>query len=57
MVFSGYRFARAAAERGVPVAAVNIGRTRADELLTVKIEADCGLVFEALSGQTEIKKA
>jgi len=57
MVFSGYRFARGAAERGVPVVAVNIGRTRADELLTVKIEADCGLVFEALSGQTEIKKA
>ncbi len=57
MVFSGYRFARGAAERGVPVAAVNIGRTRADDLLTVKIQADCGLVFEALSGQATIKNA
>jgi len=41
MVFSGYRFARAAAERGKPIAAVNLGRTRADELLAVKVAAPC----------------
>ncbi len=42
MVFSGFRFARGAAHRGVPVAAINLGRTRADDMLTVKVEADCG---------------
>jgi NAD-dependent SIR2 family protein deacetylase len=41
MVFSGYRFAREAARLGKPIAAVNLGRTRADDLLTLKIEADC----------------
>ncbi len=40
-VFSGFRFARLADERGIPIAIVNQGRTRADELATVKIDADC----------------
>ena len=31
MVFSGYRFVRRALERRVPVAAINVGRTRADD--------------------------
>jgi NAD-dependent SIR2 family protein deacetylase len=41
MVYSGFRFARAAAERGIPIAAVNLGRTRADDLLALKVEARC----------------
>jgi NAD-dependent SIR2 family protein deacetylase len=41
MVYSGYRFARAAAEAGKPIAAVNLGRTRADDLLTLKVAAPC----------------
>ena len=41
MVYSGYRFAQAAAQRGIPIAAVNIGRTRADDLLSLKIEERC----------------
>jgi len=41
MVYSGYRFALAAARRNLPIAAVNIGRTRADDLLTLKIEERC----------------
>ena len=41
MVYSGYRFARRAAERGIPLAAINLGRTRADALLDHKLEADC----------------
>jgi len=41
MVFSGYRFAAAAARDGKPIAAVNLGRTRADPLLTLKIEQSC----------------
>ena len=41
MVYSGYRFARAMAEAGKPVAAINIGRTRADDLLSVKVSDTC----------------
>ncbi|MBA5688720.1 NAD-dependent protein deacetylase [Rugamonas apoptosis] len=39
MVFSGYRFCRLAAESGKPVVALNIGKTRADDLLAFKVEA------------------
>ncbi len=41
MVYSGFRFVRAAADRGLPIAAVNLGRTRADDLLTLKVEEPC----------------
>lgn len=39
MVYSGYRFVRAAALAGKPVAAVTLGHTRADPLLTLKLDA------------------
>lgn len=45
MVWSGYRLVRAAVEAGKPVAAVNLGRTRADALLAFKLEAPCGEVL------------
>ncbi|QNA99962.1 NAD-dependent protein deacetylase [Massilia sp. Se16.2.3] len=38
MVFSGFRFCRMARAAGKPIAAVNLGITRADELLSLKIE-------------------
>ena len=41
MVYSGFRFVNAAAQAGKPVAAVNLGRTRADALLTLKVDAPC----------------
>lgn len=41
MVYSGYRFARMAHEAGLPIAILNRGRTRADELAGLKVEADC----------------
>jgi NAD-dependent SIR2 family protein deacetylase len=41
MVYSGYRFAEMAARVGKPIAAINIGRTRADEFLTLKVEQSC----------------
>lgn len=41
MVYSGFRFAQAAAHRRIPIAAVNLGRTRADDLLTLKVEERC----------------
>ena len=41
MVYSGFRFARRAHETGKPIAIVNRGTTRADDLATLKVEADC----------------
>jgi len=41
MVFSGYRFAREAAAAGKPIATVNLGRTRADDLVSLKIAQPC----------------
>ena len=41
MVLSGYRFARAMAEAGKPIAAVNLGKTRADDLLSLKVTQHC----------------
>jgi NAD-dependent SIR2 family protein deacetylase len=38
MVYSGFRFAQMAADAGKPIAAVNLGRTRADGLLALKVE-------------------
>jgi NAD-dependent SIR2 family protein deacetylase len=53
MVFSGYRFCLAAAEMGKPVALVNRGKTRADELAQLKIEGDCGDVLAGLVARME----
>lgn len=50
MVFSGYRFARRAAAAGKPIAIVNRGRTRADDLAALRIDADCGDILHHLSG-------
>ncbi len=47
MVYSGFRFARMASEAGLPIALLNRGRTRADELAGLKIEADAGEVLSA----------
>lgn len=37
-VFSGYRFVRKAAQRGVPVAVVNLGPTRGDPLVGLRVD-------------------
>ncbi|MRW89991.1 NAD-dependent protein deacetylase [Duganella sp. FT80W] len=39
MVFSGYRFAKLAAQANKPIAAINLGKTRADDLIGLKVEA------------------
>ena len=46
-VWSGYRFARRAAESGIPIAIVNLGPTRADSLASLKIDARCSEVLSA----------
>jgi NAD-dependent SIR2 family protein deacetylase len=48
MVYSGYRFAQAAALAGKPIAAVNLGRTRADALLTLKVSQPCSAALAFL---------
>ena len=42
MVYSGFRFVDAAARAGKPIAAVNLGRTRGDDLFQFKAEQACG---------------
>jgi NAD-dependent SIR2 family protein deacetylase len=41
MVYSGFRFVQAAMRAEIPIAAVNLGRTRADEFLSFKVEDRC----------------
>jgi NAD-dependent SIR2 family protein deacetylase len=52
-VFSGYRFVRHAAALGIPVAIVNRGPTRGDDLAKVKVDGGCSeflaLLAEELS--------
>lgn len=41
MVYSGFRFVQMAVRAGLPIAAVNLGRTRADDMLALKVEEAC----------------
>jgi NAD-dependent SIR2 family protein deacetylase len=47
MLYSGFRFKREAQRTGIPIAAINRGKTRADELLHLKVEQDCGMALNA----------
>jgi NAD-dependent SIR2 family protein deacetylase len=53
MVYSGYRFCRTAWEQNKPIAAINLGRTRADAQFSLKIPAPCSQVLPALCGYVE----
>jgi NAD-dependent SIR2 family protein deacetylase len=48
-VYSGYRFVRRAAERGIPVAIVTRGSSRGDPMATVRLDAALGQVLPALA--------
>jgi NAD-dependent SIR2 family protein deacetylase len=48
-VFSGYRFVRRAAERGIPVAIVNLGPTRGDPHAQLRIDERCGIALPELA--------
>lgn len=41
MAYSAFRLCRLVAERGKPLMAINLGKTRADDLLDLKIEGSC----------------
>jgi len=50
-VFSGLRFVRHAAAAGRPVAIVNRGPTRGDELATVKVDSGCSELLVLLADE------
>ncbi|MEE2852316.1 MAG: NAD-dependent protein deacetylase [Actinomycetota bacterium] len=50
-VFSGYRFVRHAAALGIPVAIVNRGSTRGDDLATVKVDGGCSELLALLADE------
>ncbi len=51
MVFSGFRFARRAAALGLPIAIVNRGVTRADELSGLRLRGNAGeILTSAIAG-------
>jgi len=50
-VFSGYRFVRHASARGVPIAIVNRGRTRGDDLATVAVDAGCSPLLTLMADE------
>jgi len=54
MVFSGFRFARRANFQQKPIAIVNQGRTRADDMAALKIDGDCA---QALSSALSVMAA
>ncbi|MGF6168596.1 NAD-dependent SIR2 family protein deacetylase [Pseudomonas moraviensis] len=45
MAYSAFRLCRVIAERGKPLMAINLGKTRADELLDLKIEGSCEVLL------------
>ncbi|MCD9569000.1 NAD-dependent protein deacetylase [Pseudomonas protegens] len=49
MAYSAFRLCRAVAEQGKPLLAINFGRTRADELLDLKLSEPCDLLLPQLA--------
>lgn len=50
MVFSSFRFVRHAHQCGIPIAALNRGATRADELFALKVEQPSNLLADLIPG-------
>lgn len=48
MVYSGFRFARRAHALDLPIASINLGVTRADELLALKFDTDCASMLSTI---------
>ena len=48
MVYSGFRFCKRAHEWGIPIGALTLGKTRADQLLTLKIDASIKNTLEQI---------
>ncbi|MFI2841053.1 NAD-dependent protein deacetylase [Mycolicibacterium sp. PDY-3] len=56
-VFSGYRFVRHAAAAQLPIAIINRGPTRGDELATVKVDGGCSELLALLAGELPLMMA
>ena len=54
MVFSGFRFVRRAKELNLPIAAINLGVTRADSMLDLKVVASCADTLNHLTNQLNL---
>ncbi|MGV0835157.1 NAD-dependent protein deacetylase [Mycolicibacterium thermoresistibile] len=54
-VFSGFRFVRHAASLGMPIAIVNRGPTRGDDLATVKVDAGCSEMLALLTCELGVR--
>ena len=52
-VYSGYRFVQRAAERGIPVAIMNLGPTRGDPLARLRVEGRLGETLPALAAELQ----
>lgn len=50
-VHSGYRFVRHAATLGIPIAIINRGHTRGDDLATVKVDGGCSPMLALLADE------
>lgn len=48
-VYSAFRFCKSAREKSIPIAVINRGITRADELATLKFNADCEDTLEHIN--------
>lgn len=51
MVYSGFRFVRFAHEAGLPIAIVNRGLTRGDDLAELKVSGDVGALLDEALGR------
>ncbi len=47
MVYSSFRFCTAAAQAGKPLALLNLGRTRADDIASARFALECGAALSA----------
>ncbi|HEX8592695.1 MAG TPA: NAD-dependent protein deacetylase [Pseudomonas sp.] len=51
MAYSAFRLCKAISEQGKPLVAINFGKTRADELLDMKIEMSCDVLLPQLAAR------
>lgn len=51
MIYSGFRFCKLAAQINKPIFIINQGKTRADDLASLKIEQDCHQVLTTLKAK------
>ena len=54
-VYSGFRFVRRAQEQALPVAIVNVGPTRADDIAAVKVSAPVGAILPRLAATLGVR--